>query len=365
MSVDASPQPCAPTPARRDEIVDLEVGPSHNCVLLGSSEIACWGANGTAQLGRTGDVPNGTPALVVGDSVLGTLGCATGLAAGTSHTCAATANVDCWGAHLGGFGYSSAADSFAIDDVQAITSGARFACALLRDSRVLCWGAAYRGQLGSTTSDETREPRFVSGLEGADQLDGATSIAAGADFACAVLRDGGVVCWGDNAWGQLGSGAPASSAQPLRVPGVTSVVDVSAGGGHACARHEDGTVTCWGRSTFGQAGVVADITPPTAAPRSMGAKVEAGGSHTCALTTTGAVLCWGYNRRGQLGDGTLIDRAEPVEVRDLGVVRELGAGTLHTCALSEDGVRCWGANNAGQVGGTGDSQIPREVAFRF
>jgi alpha-tubulin suppressor-like RCC1 family protein len=84
--------------------------------------------------------------------------------------------------------------------------------------------------------------------------------------------------------------------------------------------------------------------------------LSAGGSHNCALSDT-RLLCWGGNHRGQLGDGTLEDRASPVEVLAGVTFQSVAAGGLstgelaHTCALSTSGSAfCWGDGSSGQLG---------------
>ncbi len=66
--------------------------------------------------------------------------------------------------------------------------------------------------------------------------------------------------------------------------------------------------------------------------------IAAGHLHTCALDDNG-VSCWGYNPFGQTDvAGTL------------GKVTQLAAGAWHTCALDETGVvTCWGHNGHGQT----------------
>src|SRR5262245_60804923 len=80
--------------------------------------------------------------------------------------------------------------------------------------------------------------------------------------------------------------------------------------------------------------------------------IAAGGGHTCGLTSAGQVKCWGLNEAGQLGDGSRTGHATPVAVSDLedGVV-SLATGSDHTCALTDaGGVKCWGWNLYGQLG---------------
>ena len=85
--------------------------------------------------------------------------------------------------------------------------------------------------------------------------------------------------------------------------------------------------------------------------------LAAGAMHTCALRD-GAVWCWGSDRYGQLGDCGAVDRFEARAVEGLTSVRALAAGGRHTCALRDDDtVWCWGANELGQLGD--DTRVAR------
>jgi alpha-tubulin suppressor-like RCC1 family protein len=141
-----------------------------------------------------------------------------------------------------------------------------------------------------------------------------------------LLDNGGVKCWGDNAYGELGLGdinnrgdAPGEMGDALPFVDVGSgltVTEVSIGLDHSCVFIDGGQVKCWGSGASGQSGV-GDTVPRGDGPGEMGdalpfvqlapgATVQAlhsGSSHVCAILTDGELSCWGFNVQGQTGLG--------------------------------------------------------------
>jgi alpha-tubulin suppressor-like RCC1 family protein len=255
----------------------------------------------------------------------------------------------------------------------------QYTCAVLGgDGDVYCWGVNYAGQLGDGTTDGRPEPRPVRRTPGGGPLAGAGGVAVGQAHGCALARGGGVLCWGRNLEGQLGDGSLDDRPVPVPVlaaPGGAPLADVralAAGSTHTCAVVGDGgEVRCWGDNLRGQLGDDAPDVRASPAPVQgqrgtplRGAKAVAlGAGHSCALLDGGAV-CWGQNDDGQLGDGTIASRARPAPVLaaeggpPLGGVTSLAAGRFHACAIVAEGaVRCWGKNDAGQLGdGTAEAR---------
>jgi alpha-tubulin suppressor-like RCC1 family protein len=133
-------------------------------------------------------------------------------------------------------------------------------------------------------------------------------IAVGSGFACAILPDRTVACWGANESGQTGSppvagpdGFPTGVARPTRVPGLANVVQLSAIASVACAVVQTGDVYCWGN--LGDAMFAAAITngSQTSTPIRMEgldhvAEFRTGGffgGNGCARKMDGSVWCWG------------------------------------------------------------------------
>ena len=85
----------------------------------------------------------------------------------------------------------------------------------------------------------------------------------------------------------------------------------------------------------------------------------------CAVLTTGVVRCWGDNNAGQLGDGDTVSSS--VAMTTIGIADAQGIvsdGEDSFCAiLTTAAVDCWGANGSGQLGdgSTAASSVPVSV----
>ena len=110
------------------------------------------------------------------------------------------------------------------------------------------------GQLGigSTTVDMATPQQVYLGSGRT-----ATSVDAGASSTCAILDNGELKCWGYNAFGQLGIGSTNTELSPQSVNLGTGsfAVSVSVGASYACAVLQDGVLKCWGYNGQGRTGL--------------------------------------------------------------------------------------------------------------
>jgi alpha-tubulin suppressor-like RCC1 family protein len=109
---------------------------------------------------------------------------------------------------------------------------------------------------------------------------GVSAISAGGDHNL-VLKNGGVLAWGNNTYGQ--TTVPAAAA--------SGVSAISAGYDHSLAL-KNGGVIAWGRDNFHQVDVPAEAASGVVA-------IDAGWNHNVAVKADGTIVLWGSDISGE------------------------------------------------------------------
>jgi len=252
-----SPWPLA-VPGLPGDTAALAAGDGHSCAIGAGGSLLCWGRNDFGQAGLgTSDSPVSAPAAVTG------LGSGVIQAsAGGLHTCAVTSDglAFCWGRNdFGQLGDGSTTDRSAPAavslgsgvSVASVAAGSHHSCAVTSGGGALCWGRNDFGQLGDGSTGERRTPVSVSGLDA-----GVLRLSCGELHTCALMDSGIVKCWGANAFGQLGNGSTSRSKWPVDVSSLESPAEaLDCGTNHTCAvLASSGAMLCWGSNAFGQLG---------------------------------------------------------------------------------------------------------------
>ncbi|MBV9927665.1 MAG: S8 family serine peptidase [Acidobacteria bacterium] len=334
---------------------------SHTVAVKTDGTVWGWGGDIQGELGDgTGSTTTTVPVLVYD------FGGVAAVSAGGTHTVALKADGTVWAWGDNQFGQLGYQEQFSggssrprqvsgLSGVVAVSTFGGHTLALKNDGTVWAWGTNTNGQVGTGTyTDVVWSATQVAGLSNVK------AISAGPGYSLAVKTDGTVWGWGlgrqnSSQAGVLGLPANSfSTATPVQVGGATNVAAVAAGMTHVVALKTDGTVWAWGDNTYGQLGSgtnTSSATPKQVPGLSNVASVAAGTEHSLALKADGSVWTWGHNTAGQLGDGTTTDRKSPVQVALGGAAVALDGGPQHSAAVLADGtVRTWGSNDSGQLG---------------
>ena len=368
-------------------VTQVAVGASHTCVVNTEGLLWCWGRNDDGQLGDGTTTERLTPGAPV---TLPSSGRARSVTVGYHHTCALLTDgkVSCWGSNSSGqlgtgmntLSRTTPSPPITLQSFQAkaISAGGSHTCALHDDGSIACWGYNAYGQLGDGGTNNQFSTHDVVWMPGGST---AVAVTTGLEHTCALKPDGAMFCWGRNLNGQLGDGSSVNrtSAVAVSVTAGVKATAIEAGRFHTCALLTGGEVTCWGDNYWGQlgtgtSGAGTNLSAPSGTVTLPGSQQQAtalavGDQHSCVVLDTGGASCWGYNAQGGVGDGSNINRSSPVLVnaQSGGVsLRSLGAGYLHTCAVLGNGtVSCWGSNTHGQLGDgtTVDRNAPNPITL--
>ncbi len=330
------------------------------------------------------------------------------LASSYNRTCAMsqTGVLKCWGlndygqlglgdlVNRGGNAGDMGANLTAVDlgtgrSAKSVSMADWHTCAILDNDKVKCWGWNGDGELGlgdtNTRGDNPNE--MGDNLPYVDLGTGRTakSIAAGGSHTCAILDNDKLKCWGYNMDGELGyehntdiGDAPGQMGDNLPYVNLgtgRTAKYITNAGHHTCALLDNGTVKCWGHNGFGQLGVghnsgfshnagsMGDNLAPIDLGTGRTAKaVISGGFFNCAILDNDKIKCWGRNNAGQLGLGDTANRGDdPNEMGDNLPYVDLGGSSKvsgmttrseHVCAtiMGNSKLKCWGVNDSGQLG---------------
>jgi alpha-tubulin suppressor-like RCC1 family protein len=382
-----------PAPLR---FASVSVGQDGGAVCALSTEGAayCWGGtNYSGNLG-TGSVDSsqnyyGSPVRVTGGLRFRSI------APGTSYTCGTTADAAlyCWGSDR----------FFTGNDTARVPAPMRVAGPRLAEVKTGGHGAALCGLSpeGAASCADFGGGAFANAAPGytfsaysrylvsVPLRTPSRGWSARAYYHECGIRDGTLLCWGDNWHGELGNGTvaptetsttdtPVRTTTPAPVASSLKFRSVGTAWNHTCAVATDDSVWCWGMGLYGKLGT--GDGPRTAVPvptRVAGdlrlRTLSVGNEHACGVAADASAYCWGANDRGQLGNSGIADSSDPpahnrTPVRVSGEHRwkQISAGQWVTCGVTEAGdVYCWGWGKSGTLGqGTlASSAVPVKVVF--
>jgi|GEM_PF-2255972 len=260
-----------------------------------------------------------------------------------------------------------------------ITSQKKLKCWGAGESKVLVLNGSSSDNVGDAP-DEIN-PNMASKNLGANfepvEVKGSSAIQnyGASGYVCVRSSLGAVKCWGDNQNGALGSEANTSTSdpsaqEPIKLGTSRKATQLSLGAYFACALLDDQTVKCWGEGPSIGQGLSSGANigdgmfemGDSLASINLGSnvkikKVVAGHSHACAISVEGLLKCWGQNLYGQCGADSVNqtvgdsmsemgDALQPINFGNGRTVKDVALGAAHTCALLDNGeVKCWGAIN--------------------
>lgn len=242
------------------------------------------------------------------------------------------------------------------NDWQSVSAGQWHSAGIKTNGTLWVWGYNFYGQGGQGTGGTTYAIISTPTQVGTDN--NWLSVSVGTNYTLAIKSDGTLWGTGTNENGQLGIGTPLAAVFMTQIGTDTNWKQVSANNGFSIGLKTDGTLLQWGGNLTNiptQFGTQADWN-----------KIATRG--TFAIKTNGTLWAWGSNQFGQLGDGTTINRPNPVQIGADANWQKISNHFNHTVATKVDNsLWVWGDNDNGQLGDETliDKLIPVQIGIEL
>ncbi|AZS15946.1 fibronectin type III domain-containing protein [Paenibacillus lutimineralis] len=237
------------------DVISVTAGYDYTVALKKDGTVWAWGGNNYGQLGDGTTINRSIPVQVEGISNV------VGVAAGDDHTVALKSDGTVW---TWGFGDSGRLGDGSgklhntpvptqvpgLNNIKAVTAGYSYTLVLDDNGKVWGFGRNGYGELGIGSTKSMHSPVQIPELE-------VIAIAAGGYHSLALKADGTVMAWGRNWSGEIGDGLGGKTNEqltPTQVLNLTGVDSIAAGEEHSIALKADGTLWTWGDNTYGQIG---------------------------------------------------------------------------------------------------------------
>ncbi|MFM7582065.1 MAG: hypothetical protein ACKO9F_04980, partial [Caldilinea sp.] len=206
-------------------VTQISAGISHFCA-ISAGNLFCWGRNDFGQVGNNTTLDQNRPVQVLTGGVTSVAG------GGTHTCAVQAGALWCWGLNDSGqLGRGSNTNSsipvnVVSSNVAQVDANRHNTCVLTSNGgQVMCAGEGdyYANGDGSTTDQTSFVFVKIQGSGGSNLAD-ATAVAVSSTGACALMGDSRLMCWGLNASGELANGNTGVNGQAIysNVSGVQS-----------------------------------------------------------------------------------------------------------------------------------------------